>query len=381
MQAEYNEPELVEDIPSLGTEPSETLRECAKLAPFLGTNTQRFIANVRTHFSILLLGKNAFPVTVNDAEWDCSYVISPFTHYVTYCCAELYLLRLPPLEWIFSGMIHGLGLLLRAGEINRNVHVNNYLLSTNLYPELSAKEIAAARDFMLHRFPSHALIFRSVNAYPDNSMIERFEAAGFRRVASRRLYIQDPSSAPTMRSRDYKRDQKLFAVSGYKVEGPEKVCPADYPRILELYDLLYIKKYSELNPRFTLGYVAWAHSTGFLRIFVLRKEGRIDGVIGYYRRGKMMTTPLFGYDTRMSPKTGLYRFLSALMLDRAREESLILNASSGAAGFKRSRGGVGYSEFNMVYIRHLSMKRRQAWHFLTLVVNRLVLPAMVKLKL
>lgn len=381
LPAETSEPRLTGDIPPLGDDTSETLRECAKLAPFLGEASEHFIANVRTRYSLLLLGEKALPVSVNEAEWGCSYVVSPFTHYITYCCAELYLLRFPPLEWIFAGMIRGLGLLLRAGDINRNVHVNNYLLSTNLYPELSGEEILAARDLLLRKFPSHALIFRSVNTYPDEGMIKRFEAAGFQRVASRRLYIQDPTSNPVKRSKGYKQDHKLFATSGYSVDGPEKITPADYPRILELYELLYIKKYSELNPRFTLDYLSWAHSTGFLRIFVLRKEGRIDGVIGYYLRGSMMTTPLFGYDTKLPAKTGLYRFLSAILLDHAREQGLILNASSGAAGFKRSRGGVGYSEFNMVYLRHLPVKRRMAWQLLTLVVNRLVLPVLVKLKL
>lgn len=372
-------PENLAEFDQLGA--SESAVECQKLKPFVFEGVLKYIANAQTKYFVLKLNDEAFPVSVNETEWNSCYVVSPFTHYITYCCVELYLLKFKPLQYVLTLFIKTIGIALRQGKINKNVHINNYLLSTNLYPELSDEGVKEIRDFMVDKYPDHTLIFRSVNSYPDGSALEKFKKNGFFPVASRQLYIQDPERREVKISKSYKKDISLFKRSGYEIVSAEAITESDLPRILELYNFLYIDKYSELNPQFTLEYLRWAKRTRFLKIHVLKKEGKIDGVVGYYRRGRFMTTPLFGYDTHLPVETGLYRLLSTLLIDHARDAGLLLNASSGASEFKRARGGVVYSEFNLVYTAHLSFGRRATWAGLRIFTNSVVLPVLRKLKL
>jgi hypothetical protein len=60
-----------------GTEPLQ-----AYATSFARLGADSLIANVRTRLLVLLDGDVAVPVTVNDAEYDNSYVCSPYTAYV-----------------------------------------------------------------------------------------------------------------------------------------------------------------------------------------------------------------------------------------------------------------------------------------------------------
>jgi hypothetical protein len=74
-----------------------------------------------------------------------------------------------------------------------------------------------------------------------------------------------------------------------------------------------------------------------------------------------MTTPLIGYDLALPRKLGLYRMLTALVFQEARETGRILNLSAGAAQFKRHRGGEAQIEYSAVYIAHLPVFQRAVW--------------------
>jgi len=73
--------------------------------------------------------------------------------------------------------------------------------------------------------------------------------------------------------------------------------------------------------------------------------------------------------------------LSLLLLREARERRLVLHASSGAAGFKRARGGVGATEYTLVQARHLPIRRRFGWRLVAVLANRVGLPLMKRYRL
>ena len=100
---------------------------------------------------------------------------------------------------------------------------------------------------------------------------------------------------------------------------------------------------------------------GILRCYGLRNSiGSLDGVIGFFQRGEVMTAPIVGYDTTLPQALGLYRRLTAIALRRARSERLLFNMSAGAGSFKRHRGGTAAFEYTMVYNRHLPFSSRLA---------------------
>lgn len=178
-----------------------------------------------------------------------------------------------------------------------------------------------------------------------------------------------------------KRDRKLLAKHGYTEVGPEEITQEDIPRIVELYRLLYIDKYSAYNPQFTEAYIALALERRTLQIYGLRKEGRLDAVLGFYEREGAMTAPLFGYDTSLPQSLGLYRMLSAVLIGLAGSRELLLHESSGVGQFKRNRGAAGATEYSAVYDRGTSLLNRCGWSILELLLRRIGMPLIQRLKL
>jgi hypothetical protein len=180
-----------------------------------------------------------------------------------------------------------------------------------------------------------------------------------------------------------KRDFTLLESNGYEVIPHQKLSAADLPRLVQLYRALYLEKYSFYNPQFGERFFELAWKEKLLHFHALRHSatGRIDAVLGYFCRNGIMTTPVFGYDTSLPQKTGLYRMLSAVLLDIAKENGHLLHESSGAAEFKRNRGAVSEIEYSGVYDAHLPAYRRAGWSLLQHILNRYGVPLMKKFKL
>ena len=135
--------------------------------------------------------------------------------------------------------------------------------------------------------------------------------------------------------------------------------------------MLYLEKYTSFNPQFTNRLVQLWRETNSLKLFGLRSPtGSIDGVVGCFRRGGVLTAPLVGYDTALPQKLGLYRMLMAIMFQAASDGEFVLNLSSGAASFKRLRGGKPYLEYTAVFCDHLSGYQRRAWRTVAALLNQ-----------
>ncbi|OXM82985.1 GNAT family N-acetyltransferase [Paenibacillus rigui] len=356
------------------------------LLPLLEHSAAFFIANIRTRLYVLRTGEHVLPVTVNEEEYDNSYVCSPYTHYVSYAKQELYLIESRLARRVFSGLLTVMGGLFRAGQFNRTVHANNWLVSTNLYPSCTSEELRAVTELLLERFPDHALVYRSLNRTTHAELIDSLQREGFRLVPSRQIYFLEPSNPARMNAKArwlVKRDYGLLASNQYEVLEHEELRVTDVPRLAELYRLLYLDKYSYDNPQFGERFFELALRERLLHFQALRSTvtGRIDAVLGYFCRNGVMTTPVFGYDTSLPQELGLYRMLSAVLIKQARSNGHLLHESSGAAQFKRNRGAVADIEYSAVYDAHLPWHRRAGWAFLQVVLNRVGVPLLQKYKL
>ncbi|MCD1258476.1 GNAT family N-acetyltransferase [Paenibacillus athensensis] len=356
----------------------------AYLQPLLTSGSRAFAANIDTQILLLETADAIVPVTLNDRQYDSSYVVSPYTHYVSYAIQELQLLRNKPLELLLAGLLRSLGLLFKAAGINRTVQLNNWLLSTNLYPASLTPDMALeAAGLLQAAYPDHTVIFRSLCRTLHGPLLDSLRASGFRLVPSRQIYLWEPSRLNSKARWLLKRDRALLETHGYEPVEHERLGETDVPRLLELYNLLYLDKYSLHNPQFTERFLRQALREQTLRLHALRcrKSGRIDAVLGCYTRGGIMTTPVFGYDTSLPQELGLYRMLSAELLRLAAAGPYLLHESSGAAEFKRNRGAFADIEYLAVYDRHLPLRRRLVWSLLEGVLNTLGVPLMKKRKL
>jgi len=351
------------------------------LLPLMKNGTSAYINNVKTRLMILKIDDLILPITINDAEYENSYVCSPYTHYISYAVEELKTIKNPFIELILAYLIRLLGIVFKFGKINKTVHINNWLLSTNLYPTISHKQIEKITEFLIQRFPEHSLIFRSVNNYTDKEFLNKFQENNYQLIPSRQIYFLNKDLIKGKAKWLIKKDFKLQEKSGYELLENKDFSPGDIPRIKELYDSLYLDKYSCLNPQFNENFLDIALKNKILNIRAFQKAGKIDAVLGYFSRNGIMTTPLFGYDTSLPMETGLYRMLSAQLIKESGKSNLILNQSSGAASFKRCRASEAQIEYSAVYCRHLTLYRRIIWSILEFTLNKIGLTILKKYKL
>lgn len=331
------------------------------------------VANLDTDLSRLTIGPHVLPLTRNDGAATC-YLCCPSVAYLDYARDELRHFDAHPwLKGCLRGLIGAARPLLETSGLDRQVQPNNWLVSTNILPDLRPAEIMAATAVLTERWPEHTIVWRSVNAVNHADLKARFEAAGYVALASRQIYLFDARHDPPPTGRDEKRDSKLLAQGDFL--PTRQFSGGDFERMAWLYQALYLDKYTPLNPRYTADFLRRAHTEGLLDLVGLRgPSGSLDGIIGLFRQGDTLTAPIVGYDTGLPAEIGLYRRLMALALERARDERRLYNMSGGAAAFKRNRGAVPALEYMMVYNRHLSLPRRLATGLIRLILDHVGVP-------
>ncbi len=361
-------------LPQLSWPASEDAHYARRyLLAFMQAGPQHFISNVQqTQVLIARLAETIVPLTITDFHPENSYVCSPYGHYIRYGGYEetRHVMR-PLLAATLRAAIRPLDLWLRYSAFDRVVMVNNWLLSTNLYPQLSAEAIGDLARALPELFADRAIVFRSVDAYQNPLLFHQLRQAGYRMILSRQVYYQEPEIA--LGKKQVRIDRKVLRSHPYTLSD-DLYGSNDIARITELYSQLYLDKYSRMNPQFSEVFVhhLWQNHLCYFRVF--RFEGRIDGVLAYYIRNGVMTPPIFGYDTSLPKEVGLYRLLSLQTLLEAQAHGIRMHASAGVGQFKRLRGGVAVSEYNAVFDRHLPAYRRAPWAFLEQVSERIARP-------
>jgi hypothetical protein len=230
-------------------------------------------------------------------------------------------------------------------------------------------------------FPNHALVFRSVSHELNGAVARQLRELGYRAVFSRQVYLLDPRTGAHHRKKSYCKDRGLARRTPYEWIDASALADTDCPRLKRLYDDLYLDKYSRYNPQFTESFFRAALSLGWLELWALRAEGRIDAVLGFLQCQGVMTTPLIGYDRSLPEELGLYRLISLKLIEEAEKRGLVLHQSSGAAKFKKHRGSEASIEYSYVFDRHLPHSRRLPWQFLAGLSRYAVVPLMRRLGL
>ena len=346
------------------------------------------IANVRTRMRVLDTGTRRWPVSVNDGDDPPGngYVVSPCTAYARYADAEIVRLGRPALTWPLRALARGLGLWLDRAAVDRLVTVNNWLLSTNVYPAgWDGSDLPAITRFLLAEYPDHALAWRSLNRQANGALMERLASLGYLAVPSRQVYLfdgRDGQDAAFLRHHNTRLDAALWRHTRYRVVDGRALDADGLQRVVDLYGRLYLDKYSRLNPQYGVRWMASGVRDGWLDLRALQApEGRIDGVVGWFGNGDWLTAPVVGYDTALPASLGLYRLITRLCLQETAQRRCRLNFSSGAAHFKRLRGGVPDIEYTMVKVDHLPPARQRVWRVLRATLERVAVPLMQRWKL
>jgi hypothetical protein len=341
-----------------------------------------YIANLETSVRLLDWGDHQLPLTVNDGERIGTFVCSPRIGYIDYPLEELARFPnqavVPPLR----ALVGSVGAVLSLCDVDRIIHVNNWMFSTNLLVPLDLSLTGAMTQSLADNYPAHFLAMRSLTRRRNAELLVSLEAAGWVTVPSRQIFLVDDVERDLLPRRDSRHDERLRQRTEFVYDELTEMTDGDALRIAELYEMLYLEKYSRLNPAYTPRFIKLAHAIGLLKFLVFRDgDGVIQSFGGMQHAGQNATMPLLGYNTAMDQKHGLYRLACHAGARYAAREKLFFNMSSGATGFKRSRGATPEMEYTAYYLRHLPPSRRIPFGVLRAVANRIGAPLLRKYEL
>lgn len=360
----------------------------AQAAAFLAlhrdTPSTWFAANLHTRVESLRAGELLMPLTVNDTD-DCrdnAWVCSPLTTYCDYAREEA-ARALHPLLGAPVGLVcRGFGAAMKHARIERAVTINNWLLSTNLYPACDAASLRSLLSGALQRWPDHAIWFRSLNEVHNADWLAALRALDVELIPSRQIYYVEARVTGAPMRADLRRDLRLLQHTSLQRVGPGDFCDSDYARIATLYTELYIDKHSRLNPQYTEHFMRAWHAAGLLEFHGFRDaDGQLQAVVGLFCQGDFVTAPLLGYNRALPARLGLYRLLMALVLEQGTRRGATVNLSAGAAQFKRLRGARPAIEYSAVFTRHLAPSRRHVIAVLQRLTTSIGVPIMKRYQL
>ena len=345
---------------------------------------QQLVRNVTTDVRCLSLNnEHFFPVTINHTEWENSYVVSPYNAYVVYAEEELQReIKNKAIVAALTPVIRGLGRYLKWTNANKVVHVNNFILSTNPYPSTwSGEGIGAIKDFLVRAFPGHAIIFRSLNDLQHAPILSAARRSGFINVTSRQVYMYNMEQAQWKKHNSNYQDLRLIRKNQLRYLDHDELAP-HLTEALELYNKLYLEKYSQHNPQFTADYLRECHARRIMYFQgYVDEHNRLVAFTGLFCTGNTITSPLVGYDTSAPRTQALYAHCMQLIFAYKFKTGLILNLSSGAAAYKRGRGGIPVLEYSAIYCSHQPLKTRTMTRILAFVSNRIGKPLLIKYEL
>lgn len=341
------------------------------LTPILANGTRWVAPNVDAELGVALVGEHVVPFTWSKGDAalerraadDNSYVVSPRNHFITYGAEEIGKLDAPVLVPLLRAVVAGLGWGLGRAGFDDVVYVNNWLLSTSLYPAWRPQDGVHLLRALVERFQGRAIVFRSLDVRTQRPLAEALVCAGAHLVFSRRVLFQEPRAPGVTRRSDYRKDAKLLRAAldrdDYRVVPTHALTEAQLCRAHALYGRLYVEKWSRHNPRFELAYLRHVLLQRLLEGQALvTPEGRLDAMYASWTRGRITYAPILGYDTHLPQRLGLYRMISALSSLDAAERDWLIHDSAGVSDFKQNRGALPSLEHLAIYDAHLPRHRR-----------------------
>lgn len=338
--------------------------------PLFDNGVETYIPNIRTQLKLVQVDDLILPLAINQKEYDNAYVVS--NYYGIHLLKEKLEKKRPFLAPAIAPFLLPLKGIFRYLKINKVVYINTWFYSASLPPEIKVEQMEQIRSLLAQAYPDHLLMFRSITTFLDKGVYEALEKAGFMLVPTREIFVYNPKAKQPKRVRyHFRRDMRLLEQSDYKIIYNKDCNDDDIVRMTELYHKLYVQKYTRFSPQFSSSFLAHLIKNNLLHIVALKKEGKIDSVLGFQIEGKMMQIPFMGYDTDLPHSLGLYRMISVLAYQEADQRSLHLHDGHGADAFKLYRGLEKVPEYTAIYSAHFRNLRRLPWKLAETVMQKI----------
>ncbi len=147
-------------------------------AAFVRDGSRCYIANLDTRVDLLSWGSHMLPMTVNNGEKPGTFVCSARVGYIDYTLEELRHFPDPKLAPLLGIVVKAVGPMLSLCDIDRIVHVNNWMMSTNLPVDLDPALVPDRTADLVSRFPRHVLAMRSLSLRYSGLLMAALSGAG-----------------------------------------------------------------------------------------------------------------------------------------------------------------------------------------------------------
>lgn len=347
------------------------------LVPLIKEGVHHFIDNVKTKLYVMLVGDQVLPITVNDEEYENSYVCSPYGHYVGYPLDSLEEVPNKIVRKLLKGVLTGLGKVSQKAHLNKAVVVNNWFFSTTIHPLFSVEQIEEITQLLTVQFPDKAIIFKSIHTFANNPLYDQLKECRFDLIASREVFFLKANEESIFDSRIFKSDLKHLVESHYEIQDISQMSQEDLDVAIRLYRAIYVDKHSKFNPQLNGRFIALALQSNLLHMRALHKEGCVDAIVGFWIKEGVMFSPILGYNSQPHEQNqSLYRMASTVLTEEARKRKLLFHLSSGASKYKRIRKGVPQVEYHAVYNDHLPLAQRFLWRCIKGLFNTIGIAVM-----
>lgn len=352
------------------TEAGRHLR--AFLLPLIKKGVHTYVNNIQGMVYALQIEEQILPLLVTDGDKTNSWVCSPYGHYISNGKWGTSLINNRLLSKMVASLISGIGYFCNSHRIDSIVYVNHGLFATDLHDStLTQGQISKLVSCLTSRFPQHAIAFRSLNQMTNADLSRYLKQRGFKRIASRYVYITDLKNPEVFKTRILKSDLKLCREAPYQAVDQSIFSQEERAEILHLYQKLYTKDHASLNPDFTPAFMDWMVDSALLEFKVIHIYGVIEGVAGYYVRDGVLLCPFFGYDKTRPDHQTIYRILNTALMLEGQKRQVLFQQSAGASFYKKIRRAQGTMEWIAVYTRHLPRVKKISWVFLRAFINTL----------
>jgi len=353
------------------------------LEPLIHKGSAAYVSNSNHEVQLLIAGEHAFPLLIGDANGGkkYSYVVSNLCQYFDYVSDEI--LRGNTYGRFTRFVARYLMPLARAlamgNGMEQTVFVNNWLFSSNLYPNCSNIDWKEVLNTLQTTFPDRAIMFRSIDEKALSEVKHKLEGMGCDALSARLLYYLDFKETNLKKKRPYQQDKKRWEKqSDYRHRSIRRLDEGLTHSILEYYSKLYIGKHSRYNPIYSKAMLKNLHKSGILSFEGIFEDDHLQAIQLVWMRNGVATTPFIGYNQEIPSEKGLYRFLNTILTELSAETGVLLNMSSGADKFKKQRGGHPVFEYNMVYFKHLRGYRQWVWKLFVWAGKKYFQPAMLQ---
>ena len=207
--------------------------------------SKELMANVDTKVVKYCVDNQEVISTIVDEIKPNCYVVSANSMLIEYSKDELTKLDSKILRTFSYILIKLFENILKIAKIDKLQTLNNYMLSTNFFSNnFENIDLKKLRDIALKNHSNHTLVIRSINKTQNPKLFFFLKKDGWIALVSRQVYIFDDFKR-CEKHQNYRWDKKLLSDKRYIFKELDLDDFSLFEKAEELYDELYLKKYSK----------------------------------------------------------------------------------------------------------------------------------------